>query len=174
LGLGERAKVVAVMTANQALSSILAAVLATSPGVRVRSFESAAGLAAYMHLAPVDLAVLDFEHQNCPADRVSFDLRHDAGLVDRDFSVIALTRRVNDSTRRSAVAAGIDEVIVKPMSPRYLLERVEARLRRTEARVGRDGYRGPERRGRVPATVPAPDVLTRSTDNVVQLFPADR
>jgi DNA-binding response OmpR family regulator len=168
--LGERTKVVAVMAANPALSSILATVLAASPGIRVRSFESAAGLAAYMHLAPVDLAVLDFEHADCPADRVSFDLRHDGKLIDRDFAVIALTHRVNESTRRSAIAAGIDEVIVKPMSPRYLLERVEARLRRSETRVSRGGYHGPERRGRMP-TGEVPAALSRSTDNVVQLFP---
>jgi DNA-binding response OmpR family regulator len=159
------------MAANPALSSILATVLASAPGLRVRSFESAAGLAAYMHLAPVDLAVLDFEHEDCPADRVSFDLRHDGGLLDRDFSIIALTRRVNDSTKRSAVASGIDEVIVKPMSPRYLKERVMARLRNVDVRIGREGYRGPERRGRVPTNAPAPTVLTRRTDNVVPLFP---
>jgi len=159
------------MAANPALSSILATVLASAPGIRVRSFESAAGLAAYMHLAPVDLAVLDFEHEDCPADRVSFDLRHDGSLLDRDFSIIALTRRVNDSTKRSAVASGIDEVIVKPMSPRYLQERVMARLRNIDTRIGREGYRGPERRGRVPSNTPTPAVLTRRTDNVVPLFP---
>lgn len=162
------------MAANPALSSILATVLSSSPGIRVRSFESAAGLSAYMRLAPVDLAVLDFEHEDCPADRVSFDLRHDQGLFDRDFAVIALTRRVNDSTKRSAVASGIDEVIIKPMSPRYLLERVQARLRNSDMRIGLGGYRGPERRGRLPITASTPVPLSRRTDNVVPLFPNGR
>jgi DNA-binding response OmpR family regulator len=153
--LGERAKVVAVMAANPALSSILAVVLAASPGIRVRSFQSVAELTTYMHLAPVDVAVLDFEHAEAPADRVSFDLRHDNDHVEHDFSVIALTRRVSAATRRVAVASGIDEVIVKPMSPRYLLERVEARLRR-----------------HIAAPMPAAAVVLRA-DNVVPLFPAE-
>ena len=166
--MGESIKVVAVLAANPALSSILTMVLAGCPALRVRLFESRAALVTYMRLAPVDVLVADFDCEDAPADEVTLALRHDDRLYRRDFAVIALTRTVSDATKRAAIAAGIDEVIVKPMSPRYLLERVLARLRRGEAPVGGATYRGPERRNRM--AMPRVPAYNRSTDNVVALF----
>ena len=161
-------KVVAVLAANPALSSILTMVLAGSPALRVRLFESRAALTTYMRLAPVDILVADFDCEDAPADVIALALRHDDRLYKRDFSIIALTRTVTDATKRAAIGAGIDEVIIKPMSPRYLLERVLARLRRAEPAVAAPLYRGPERRNRMP--MPPAHAYGRSTDNVVPLF----
>jgi len=166
--LGESIKVVAVLAANPALSSILTMVLAGCPTLRVRLFESQAALTTYMRLAPVDVLVTDFDCADAPANEVADALRHDTRLFRRDFSIIALTRTVTETTKRAAVSTGIDEVIVKPMSPRYLLERVLARLRRGEAPVGGATYRGPERRNRM--AMPRVPAYNRSTDNVVALF----
>lgn len=166
--LGESIKVVAVLAANPALSSILTMVLAGCPSLRVRLFESRAALVTYMRLAPVDVLVTDFDCEDAPADEVALALRSDERLLRRDFAVIALTRTVTDATRRAAVSAGIDEVIVKPMSPRYLLERVLSRLRSGQHMVGDTGYRGPERRGRI--AMPHVAAYSRATDNVIALF----
>ena len=62
----------------------------------------------------------------------------------------------------------IDEVIVKPMSPRYLLERVLARTRRQDHPVRSAAYHGPERRHRL--TLPPAGVYARKSDNVIPLF----
>lgn len=167
--MGENIKVVAVLAANPALSSLLTMVLAGCPSLRVRLFESRAALVTYMRLAPVDVLVADFDCAEAPADEIATALRHDDRLVRRDFSIIALTRSVDETTRRAAIAAGIDEVLVKPMSPRYLLERVLARLRRNHPVVTAAAYRGPERRSRL--TLPPAGIYARHTDNVIPLFP---
>ena len=122
------AKVVAILAASPALSSILAAVLAAVPTLRVRQFESAKALTTYMQLAPVDLLVCDFDSETAPAGPLAETLRR--GLLTRPgFQVIALASEVTEDVRQASIGGGIDEVIIKPMSPKYLLERVTSRLK---------------------------------------------
>ena len=128
--MGGQARVVAVLVASPALGSILASVLAESRALRVRSFESKAALLAYLGLASVDLLVVDFDSEDSPAGDVSLALSGAMPESARRCDVIALSSTASPGMKRLATAAGIDEVIVKPMSPRYLLERVLARLAR--------------------------------------------
>ena len=131
--MSEPAKVVAVLVSNPALSSILSMVLASAPSLRVRPFESAAALTTYMRLAPVDLIGSDFDSQSAPADRVARALHDDRSLERQKFQVIALASEVTAEMKKASISAGIDEIIVKPMSPKYLLERVLSRLHRHPA-----------------------------------------
>jgi two-component system phosphate regulon response regulator PhoB len=149
----EPAKVVAVLVANPALSSILSMVLASVPTLRVRPFDTQLALTTYMRLAPVDLIVSDFDSDKSPADRVARELHADTHLERADFQMIALASRVTTETQRDSIRAGIDEIIMKPMSPKYLLERVLARLNRRSTPPPR------------PPARPAPH-----TGNVVPLF----
>ncbi len=128
--MSEPAKVVAVLVSNPALSSILSMVLASVPSLRVRPFESEVALTTYMRLAPVDLIVSDFDSQSAPADRVARALHDDRSLERQKFQVIALASEVTAEMKKASISAGIDEIIVKPMSPKYLLERVLSRLQR--------------------------------------------
>jgi two-component system phosphate regulon response regulator PhoB len=127
--LAEPHKTVAVLVANPALGSILTMVLASVPTFRVRPFESELALSVYMRIAPVDLIVTDFDAENARADLVTRDLRDDPGIETPNFQVIALASAVTPETKALCIKAGIDEVVLKPMSPKYLLERVLARLR---------------------------------------------
>lgn len=104
-------------------------VLASVPSFRVRPFESELALVTYMRLAPVDIVVTDFDSASARADRVSRDLRADQSIPHHDYQVIALASVVSPETKELCIASGIDEVIVKPMSPKYLLERVQSRLK---------------------------------------------
>lgn len=137
----DQAKVVAVLVSSPALSSILTMVLASVPSLRVRPFDSLIALSTYMRLAPVDLVVSDFDSERAPADRVARDLHADGSLERRDFQVIALASEVTSETKAASISAGIDEIIVKPMSPRYLLERVLSRLQRRAAQSPRPSLR---------------------------------
>lgn len=121
-------RTVAVLVGNPALSSILSMTLAGAPSLKVRPFESELALSVYLRIAPIDLLVLDLDSKSVPPARVLADLRADSGLDARDFDVIALASAAIPGLSARRTGAGIDEVIVKPMSPRYLLERVEARL----------------------------------------------
>lgn len=163
-------RIVAVLAANPALSSVLTMVLRSDSRLRVRPFESEVALLTYMRIAPVDVLVVDLDRDGESAAGIVAALRADRGIVREDFQAIALTRTVTTALREKSIAAGIDEVIVKPMSPRHLLERVIARLERERPFVLAPRYRGPERRNRLPGTRPA-NHGRRLGDNVVELFP---
>ncbi|WP_156352152.1 response regulator [Devosia sp. Leaf64] len=168
-------KTVAVLAANPALTSVLTMVLAGDSRLRVRPFESEGELFAYMHIAPLDMLVVDFDRDGRPAYEMVEAIRLDPTFVSRDLPVIALTRAITPPMRHQSISAGIDEVLVKPMSPRHLLQRVQARLiNRSVVGLLGNGYRGPDRRDRVPMPKPQPSPTRRTTDNVVPLFPNSR
>ena len=169
--MSEPAKVVAIIAANSALSSLLAMVIAADTRLRVRVFDSELDLIAYMRLAPIDMLVCDFDREGRPAYEMVEGIRLNSSLLAQDVPVIALTRNITPPMRHQAISAGIDEVVVKPMSPRHLLQRIQTRLRSRSIVGALGGYRGPERRNRVQLPVPQPVPARRLTDNVIPLFP---
>jgi two-component system phosphate regulon response regulator PhoB len=66
--MGEPIKTVAVLVANPALSSILSMTLAGASSLRVRPFDTQVALQTYLHLAPADLVVADFDSIPSRAD----------------------------------------------------------------------------------------------------------
>lgn len=172
--MSEPAKVVAIIAANQALTALLGMVVAGDSRLKVRQFDSELSLIAYMRLAPIDMLVCDFDREGRPAYEMVESIRLNGSLVSQDVPVIALTRTITPPMRHQAISAGIDEVVIKPMSPRHLLQRIQARLR-TRSVVGvLGGYRGPDRRNRLTTPVPQPVPQRRETDNVIPLFPDRR
>jgi two-component system phosphate regulon response regulator PhoB len=173
--LSESAKFVGIIAANPALSSLLAMVVAGDSHLRVRQFETEPDLLAYMGIAPLHMLVCDFDRvDGRPAYEMVEGIRLNASLVSPDVPVIALTRTITPPMRHQAISAGIDEVIMKPMSPRHLLQRIQTRLRTRSVVGALGGYRGPDRRNRTPLPEPHPAPARRSTDNVVPLFPDRR
>lgn len=155
-------KTVALLVANPALSSILSMTLAGVTSLRVRPFETQVALTTYLRLAPVDLVVVDVDSTIAHADRLAEAIRAVGRTDGSRLQIIALASSVTPEIRDAAAAAGVDEIIIKPMSPRYLVERVMARLLRVPARP----------------VVPArrrsamPD-WSRFGDNIVPLFGRD-
>ncbi|HTM76414.1 MAG TPA: response regulator [Devosia sp.] len=170
----ELLKTVAVIASTPALSSILAMVLAGDSRLRVRQFDSDVALLAYMRLAPVDVLVCDFDREGRPAYEMVEAIRLDNSIVSQEVQVIALTRTITPPMRHQSISAGIDEVLIKPMSPRHLLQRVQARLRARPIVTAASGYRGPERRNRLTPITPPVHQSRRASDNVVALFPDRR
>ena len=121
-------KTVAVLVANPALSSILSMTLAGVSSLRVRPFETQLALMTYLRLAPADLVVADFDSVPSRADKLADDLRRDRTIGARNLQVIALASELTPEIKMASIHAGIDEIIMKPMSPKYLVERVLSRL----------------------------------------------
>jgi two-component system, OmpR family, phosphate regulon response regulator PhoB len=126
--LAEPVRTVAVLVANPALSSILSMTLAGTASLRVRPFDTKLALTTYLHLAPADLVVADFDSLSARADLLAQDIRRDAAIHSRDLQIIALASTLTADAKAASIHAGIDEIIMKPMSPKYLVERVMARL----------------------------------------------
>ena len=134
----EPLKTVAILVANPALSSILSMTLAGAPSLRVRPFDTELALRSYLQIAPADLVVADFDSLPARADRLAERLRADSTIPGR-LLIIALASALSTDLRAASIHAGIDEIIMKPMSPRYLVERVLARLAKAKALDPRRG-----------------------------------
>lgn len=124
--MAETLRTVAILAAQPALNALLGMVLAGAPNLRVRTFESELTLQVYMRIARVDLVVIDCD--DIEIEAISL-LRADDGLETPGFRAIALSTEPSRNLKQRCDAAEVSEIIVKPMSPRYLLERVQARLR---------------------------------------------
>lgn len=124
--MAETLRTVAILAAQPALNALLGMVLAGAPNLRVRTFESELTLQVYMRIARVDLVVIDCDDIDVEALSL---LRADDGVETPGFRAIALGTELSRDLKRRCDAAEVSEIIVKPMSPRYLLERVQARLR---------------------------------------------
>lgn len=117
---------IAVFTNSAALASIIEMILARDDGLRVVTFTSYKKLAAHMRIAPADVLVCDYEQDGWTAPEMLVHLRRHA--PNRLFRSIVLTSYVSHEVRQGCRFAQVDEVIVKPMSPLFLEERVEAHL----------------------------------------------
>ena len=80
------------------------------------------------HRQPPDLVLLDVRMPRMSGIEVCRELR--AGPHTADVPIIMLTARARTQDLEQAYAAGATDYIVKPFSPRDLLERVEAVLSR--------------------------------------------
>lgn len=119
---------IAVVSSSPALASVLAAAMRHRNSWRVRSFTTLRELGTYMRIAPVAVIVSDYALSDGTLADFALSIRQGDLVADGDLAIIALARSITPAMRRECLASGIDELIVKPMSPAYIEERVEARL----------------------------------------------
>jgi len=79
-----------------------------------------------------DLVLLDVRMPRLDGIAVCRELR--AGPRTGDLPIVMLTARAREQDRELALAAGATDYVVKPFSPRALVERVEAVLARAAQR----------------------------------------
>jgi DNA-binding response OmpR family regulator len=87
-----------------------------------------AGLAAARREAP-DLIVLDLNLPGLDGAELCREIRRDSQVP-----ILMLTARAEEIDRIVGFSLGADDYVVKPFSPRELVERIKAILRRTRAR----------------------------------------
>ncbi len=90
-----------------------------------------AALAAVRQDGPYSLILLDVMMPRRTGIEVCEALRGDAAT--RSVAILMLTSKAQESDVERGFAAGADDYIVKPFSPRELLSRVNAALARTRA-----------------------------------------
>ncbi len=91
------------------------------------------GMAAVEHRPP-DLVLLDIMLPDTDGLEICKHLRRDSRL--KDLPVILLTARGEEIDRVLGLELGADDYVVKPFSPRELVARVKAVLRRREPPTG--------------------------------------
>ncbi len=94
-------------------------------GYRVADTDSGSAAVALVRQIEPDLVVLDLGLPDLPGEDVLRAIRRSSQVP-----VVMLTARASESDRISGLKLGADDYVTKPFSPRELVARVEAVLRR--------------------------------------------
>ena len=94
-------------------------------GHQVITADSGAEALEVVSRSAVDLVVLDLRLPDIPGDEVAREIRRRS-----DVPILMLTAKVDERDRVRGLEAGADDYVTKPFSPRELVLRVSAILRR--------------------------------------------
>ena len=133
---------------NQHMRSIVAAVLAGVGVTQVRECWDGAEALDALRQWPADVAIVDF--QMSPVDGVEFTrLVRNAGDSPNPFlPIIMLTGHAERARVEEARDAGVTEFVVKPVTARSVLDRLNAVIIRPRPFIRTADYFGPDRRRR--------------------------
>lgn len=122
----EKTGFVAVLTSNPALGAIIGMVLDCEERLNVQTFSQVERLRCHMRIAPVDMVICDHHVEHRTGTQICIELRRER--PNRRFAFLLLADQVDSALKQACRFAGIDEVVVKPMSPLFIRERVISRL----------------------------------------------
>jgi two-component system alkaline phosphatase synthesis response regulator PhoP len=91
-----------------------------------------------------DIIILDVMLPEMDGLEVCRELRYDP--VTKDIPILMLSAKTDELDRVLGLEMGADDYITKPFSPRELVARINARLRRTQRGEGKTGEAQTERR----------------------------
>lgn len=131
---------------NPPMRNLATAILQSAGAEMVR--ECSDGAEAYRALTefPADIALVDFKM--APLDGVAFTrlLRNSADSPNPYLPVIMMTGHADRRRVNEARDAGVHEFVVKPLTARSLLSRVQAIILKPRPFIRTDNYFGPCRR----------------------------
>ena len=131
---------------NQHMRAITSAIL-QSAGIRTvrEAADGATGLGILRDHA-IDLAIVDFNM--FPLDGVEFTrlVRNSPDSANPYLPIIMMTGHSEKSRVTEARDAGVTEFVVKPITAKAILDRLQSVIFRPRAFVKTDGYFGPDRR----------------------------
>lgn len=120
--------------------------LATAGYSQLREFDSLSGFADLLAVAQPDLVFMDVAMPGGDVPALVSDLRHSRLGVNPYLPVVLTTWDTGQSLVRKIIDAGADDLLVKPISTRALLERIEIVGLHRKPFVVTSDYIGPDRR----------------------------
>ncbi|MBN8528046.1 MAG: response regulator [Caulobacterales bacterium] len=141
---------------NQHMRAITSAILQSAGIRKVREAHDGAAALEALRDHPVDLAIVDFNM--FPLDGVEFTrlVRNSPDSANPYLPIIMMTGHSEKSRVQEARDAGVTEFVVKPITARAILERMQAVILRPRAFVKADTYFGPDRRRQNPVNYKGP------------------
>ena len=139
---------VIVVEDNPHMRSIVCAILRGLGVTKIRECGDGAQALVELRDAPADVAIVDFNM--APVDGVTFTqlVRNSADSPNRYLPIIMLTGYTERTRVEEARDAGVTEFIVKPVTARAVIGRLESVIFRPRPFIQSEGYFGPDRRRR--------------------------
>ena len=147
---------------NQHMRTIAGAILKSAGIRRIHEVDDGAEALKVLNHLPIDLAIVDFNM--FPLDGVEFTrmVRNSADSPNPYLPIIMMTGHSERTRVQEARDAGVTEFVVKPVTPKAMLDRIHAVIFHPRPFVKADDYFGPCRRRRTPPGYAGP--FRRSTD----------
>jgi DNA-binding response OmpR family regulator len=114
---------------DPAIRALIAEYLADND-LRVTTVASGSELSTAMARDPVDVVILDLRLPGEDGMHIARRLREESAIP-----ILMLTGRVDEADRVMGLELGADDYLTKPFSPRELLARIRALLRRAQAQA---------------------------------------
>lgn len=147
---------------NQHMRAITSAVLQSAGVRRVREASDGTAALEILREHSIDLAIVDFNM--FPLDGVEFTrlVRNSPDTANPYLPIIMMTGHSEKSRVYEARDAGVTEFVVKPITAKAILDRIQAVIIRPRPFVKTEGYFGPDRRRTSASNYKGP--RRRSTD----------
>ncbi|SFS83223.1 response regulator [Brevundimonas viscosa] len=131
---------------NQHMRTIASAVLKSAGVGTVREAADGGSALEILREYPIDLAIVDFNM--FPLDGVEFTrlVRNSADSPNPYLPIIMMTGHSARSRVYEARDAGVTEFVVKPITAKAVLDRIQAVIFHTRPFVRTESYFGPDRR----------------------------
>ena len=131
---------------NQHMRAITSAILQSAGIRRIREVADGGAALDAMRDQAIDLAIVDFNM--FPLDGVEFTrlVRNSPDSANPYLPIIMMTGHSEKSRVTEARDAGVTEFVVKPITAKAILERINAVIFRPRPFVKSEGYLGPDRR----------------------------
>ena len=131
---------------NQHMRAITTAVLQSAGVRKVREAADGAAALEVLREHSVDLVIVDFNM--FPLDGVEFTrlVRNSPDSANPYLPIIMMTGHSEKTRVYEARDAGVTEFVVKPITAKAILDRIQAVIFRPRPYVKTDGYFGPDRR----------------------------
>jgi len=147
---------------NQHMRAITSAILQSAGIRKIREVADGSAALDALRSDVFDLAIVDFNM--FPLDGVEFTrlVRNSPDSTNPYLPIIMMTGHSEKSRVVEARDAGVNEFVVKPITAKAILERMNAVIYKPRPFVKTDGYFGPDRRRNALKTFKGP--YRRSTD----------
>ena len=148
---------------NQHMRTIAGAILKSAGIRRIHEVDDGAEALKALNQLPVDLAIVDFNM--FPLDGVEFTrmVRNSPDSGNPYLPIIMMTGHSERTRVQEARDAGVTEFVVKPITPKAMLDRIHAVIFHPRPYVKSEDYFGPCRRRTTPRDYAGP--FRRSTDS---------
>ncbi len=137
---------VLVVDDNQHMRAIIGAILKSAGITQTRDASHGGQALVILRDFPADVAIVDF--QMSPMDGLEFTraLRNSDTSPNPSLPVIMMTGHADQARVIQARDAGVSEFLVKPVTARGVLDRLNAAVFKPRAIVKSESYVGPDRR----------------------------
>lgn len=131
---------------NQHMRAITSAILQSAGMKKVREASDGSTGLEILRDHPIDLVIVDFNM--FPLDGVEFTrlVRNSPDSANPYLPIIMMTGHSEKSRVTEARDAGVTEFVVKPITAKAILDRLQAVIFRPRPFVKTEGYFGPDRR----------------------------